>query len=372
MICPKCNTEMYDEDMCPECGYKISKSDNRLQYEDKFKSCRENMEYNLVLDNIIKKKQEAFIQYFIVTCIALGIALFLMIPYNSYCSKTIQYIEAGNENMARKYYEKHIQGAASEENFGVFLDEYIQKLYKQYNEADIGYTEVYKKYSFIQKDLNYDGVRVYLSDIGRLSLSKSAYEEGYKNYNAKDYTKAISWFSKVIEEDANYEDAKEQIKQARNRNKSIYVDEINKVCNDNANKMQSSYEVLYEVCSAIDSGDISFDDEEINQKYGMLADEYVNELVNQKYSNIIQAKEVYENLKRAFECLKDDEDINTVTNKYNDVRKYIVREVTKSYEEYVSKKMYTEAYDILRSNIEYDENDVIKKNIDSLFDKIVG
>lgn len=223
MICQKCGAENpEDSSFCNKCGANlllVNKKKDRLFVgiinKMKLFSSKRNV---IILCSVL-----AFI-----ICLSVGLA-YLNDPISSFKSD----IRNNNYINAVKIYNEKIKGNTNKENnANWFLKDEILKIEKSFIEGKINFDTAKTRLETIRKtQLVSVDVITTIDKITKLNDSKIAFSKAEEFLKNKDVVNAIKEYKKVIQDDQNYERAREQII----NNEKQYKEQVLKGAEDSAN-----------------------------------------------------------------------------------------------------------------------------------------
>lgn len=382
MICPKCNYETNEGYECVNCGYiftienKIGK--RKKASVDRFVSSKQNMQYNLDNNDQRKFYKKNISDSLAVILFSIFISIAILFSFNSHIDKTIEAVRNEDDALAVKYYKKFIMNDKDElKMFDQKIENYMKEVYDLYNDGEMDYAKAVRIYDFIYYELKSDIAKKYISMISRLSTSKDSYAKGWEELRAEEYLNAVAYYSKVIEEDKNYEDAKNLISVAQEKNSEKYINIIDEVMNKvNPDLVADGYEIISTINLGKEAGTIDLNDITLNQKYQNLLEDYANEVYEQaqRLNNEGKSEEAYTITKQALELMVKDnynEDVKAKLNQLNaSIKSNIKKSIEEEFADKVEKREYINAYNFLINNSQYFGEDEIEEKVKNLITEL--
>lgn len=218
MKCKQCGSELKaDSAFCPICGRKIDVMDIKI---DSVKRSAEDISAKSKekISKMNKKQKTLLVSLCSLAAVIVITGICLMSYFNSPTQKIIKAIENGDSYYAQEMYSERISDNLSKrESFVKAVKKYIESLTDDFQNDKCDYSYATQRLEIISnfriQDLN-DACSNAGSQINRLNNSKTAFEQAESFYNNKDYKSAIGKYRLVIEEDKNYGDAQDKIKDA--------------------------------------------------------------------------------------------------------------------------------------------------------------
>lgn len=208
MFCSKCGVELENgKNFCPYCGNTIVANEvkNKKQEKDVGKDIRKKTIKSE------RKKKKIWIPILCgVVVIAVGVVFLKW--FFSPEQRIIRALSNEKYEEAVKIYEDN-PDCDAERLKKEFLNR-LDKIKKEYAQNEISSDEVYAELVVIKSigeeilGKDYWTAYSYIEDI---STSHNGFESGEKYFERNDYANAVKAYSKVIEDDAYYEDAKKKL-----------------------------------------------------------------------------------------------------------------------------------------------------------------
>lgn len=228
MFCGKCGNEFYSGSTCPRCGYDIKKKKviTGTTKTPKTKIPKQTKtKVNFSAPGKRKKMNKTTIITISVVAtllIAAGIIgyifMFGFIGTDRESDRLIEYIDSREFDKAYDYYQDKIADSVNEidviDEFQKQMDDRYDAIIDEFNSGDINKSSMEKLDrmldSMMEIALSTEKHSEFVYQYTELYQSKTAYEEGEKNMESKDYAGAITNFASVISTDNNYDKAQKE------------------------------------------------------------------------------------------------------------------------------------------------------------------
>ncbi|MCR5609956.1 MAG: hypothetical protein K6G26_12930 [Lachnospiraceae bacterium] len=355
MLCPKCNSVIGPNGICPNCGTYINNANNR---ENKYLiSSKENMERKASEGRSVGLGSKFIVHASVLVGISLIVSIIIALSFTSYVDKTLHAIEERKSlSKAKEYYENRIRNNKTEKE-ALFeqLDDYLDGVIDMYNKNLMDNQEAKEKIAAVSIVIeDYDTVK-YNTDIENLKSSKAAYEDGYTSSAKGEHIKAIRSFGQVSEIDMNYENAQSRIDYEKLKYKGEIKDNADAALEDNT-MIDKKTEAIREISEALNSGIYDKNDEELNKLYDRLVEAYTDVIRSEvdKDKTNEQYEEAYNRTKEGLEIVGGSND------KLQECQDKIVEEIVRRALTYAEKEKingnYTDANVKLVEALEYSPN----------------
>lgn len=214
MFCKKCGKEISNESIyCNFCGKK----------QDRLDGVKERK--NTIIKLHYKKRFIFGLLGLIGVLVVIGISIQLL---DKPVNKFLKAVEESKYTEAISIYNEKIKGdLGKEKEITEKLENQIQEILNNYKSNTVDYNkslfalENIKKTKLLENEAN-----KVLKEIEELQLSRVAYKKGMEFSHSKNYTDAVTEFSKVIEVDENYNAAQEEIKSIIKEYKTDIINRI--------------------------------------------------------------------------------------------------------------------------------------------------
>ena len=228
MFCGKCGNEFYSGSTCPRCGYDIKKKKviTGTTKTPKTKIPKQTKtKVNFSAPGKRKKMNKTTIITISVVAtllIAAGIIgyifMFGFIGTGRESDRLIEYIDSREFGKAYDYYQDKIADSVNEidviDEFQKQMDDRYDAIIDEFNSGDINKSSMEKLDrmldSMMEIALSTEKHSEFVYKYTELYQSKTAYEEGEKNMESKDYAGAVTNFASVISTDNNYDKAQKE------------------------------------------------------------------------------------------------------------------------------------------------------------------
>jgi tetratricopeptide (TPR) repeat protein len=239
LFCPKCGVENPEDSLfCSKCGAKLSVTN-------------EETKTNVFTEIVNKLKTFLNKKNIIIICSAIAIILAGAVYLNNPVSKFKSDIRSNNYVEANQLYRDKIKGNTDKEGTIIsFLKDETKKLKESFLNKESNYDETKKQLVTIRNTglvtAEANDVINFVNDLNNSRLAYKKAEEYMKN---NDMVNALKEYKKVIEDDQNYEKAKQQI----SSNEKEYKEYALKAAEDSANAKDydKSIQLLREAVSIL-------------------------------------------------------------------------------------------------------------------------
>ena len=245
MFCGNCGSDVESGINCPNCGAKVEEStevksefmevteapDSKTEGTTKTKKKKVlTPEEQAARKKLIKKLIVAGSLWLVaVNMIAVAIITGIM-AINNPAYIVIENLEDGYYSAARSTFEYDMRGRANKKLIEG-LDERLDEIWEKYKEYayDYEYDDVVAELEAIKEmgiaEIS-EKLDATIANVKALQASREAFVDGQTEENYDDYMDAITYYSRVIPTDANYEDAQARIKALTPLYRAEIIEEI--------------------------------------------------------------------------------------------------------------------------------------------------
>lgn len=201
MFCKNCGKEIQQAKFCPYCGEKQVDDVEKVFEVKQNEYPVENVQSNNNKSKEAKGLIFAFVGGGIALCVLIG--MFWMLG-KSKSDTFLKLLEAGKVEEAREFYDKKMEGNASETSraYEACIKE-INNIVSKYYSNSVSYEDAMNKLE-VYNEFYDEKVKEAKEKIDRMKDSHEAYQAAEEAYAEQNYQKAYELYQKVISDDNNY------------------------------------------------------------------------------------------------------------------------------------------------------------------------
>lgn len=231
MNCPNCGTNIENGTICPACGAQAEENaaaesefmevtqapDSKTEGDTKKKKKKALTPEEQVARKKLIKKLIVAGAFWLVAINMISFAIIIgVLAINNPAHTVIRQLEDGSFYSAASTFEYDMKGKANKKLIEG-LDERLDEIWEEYQKGSYyDYDDIETELETI-KDMNIpeisEKLTTTITSVETLKASRDAFEDGQREENYDDYMEAITYYSRVISSDANYEAAQARIKE---------------------------------------------------------------------------------------------------------------------------------------------------------------